>query len=399
MFSLWSINYSDEIPMVIIQAFKKGLELKSATPSVRICYLQWLLSCLENGKLSNGVDLTESLLKIVEKASQNTNQITLLSEAVCAVCLLLKTSQANNKLNNLMNIILDMNKQVFLTEKFIQTAPVDTLCYIMLMCKILILEYDNKLKGPPEPLYRCIIYCCNSISKKVRAYCLQHLKALVDSTNGINIITNLFVELTKYIQSNKIHVDGDNNIEENSVPAEAIIDTILILCSIKNVTKSDAQIIALNCLLCCHHTALVIQVPNLFENVLNQLNLESNSFISLNTEQIRNRIIDEYKPIPIYENTVSTLCKLCPNIVLPILIAQIVQHLNNPNMSNVTDDEYFTYLTPNGELYDKTVIPNVEDIYKEISKKRENKTYSYKEQLEEIQIRREIEEKKRKEGK
>lgn len=66
---------------------------------------------------------------------------------------------------------------------------------------------------------------------------------------------------------------------------------------------------------------------------------------------------------------------------------------------NVSNEEYLTYLTPEGELYDKSVIPHIDSQYDTVRIKRENKVYSYKEQLEEIQLRREIDEKRQKEGK
>ena len=63
--------------------------------------------------------------------------------------------------------------------------------------------------------------------------------------------------------------------------------------------------------------------------------------------------------------------------------------------SDVT--EYQTYLTPPGELYDKSVIESAKsDGGGHI--KRENKAYSYKEQMEELALRKELEEKRRREG-
>lgn len=90
MFSLWATNFTGELPKTVTEVFKKGLDLKSATPSVRVCYLQWLLACLENASMPGGVDLSHALIKTVEKASQNPTQIPLVSEAVCAIAFYLK---------------------------------------------------------------------------------------------------------------------------------------------------------------------------------------------------------------------------------------------------------------------------------------------------------------------
>lgn len=402
MFSLWSVQLTGELPQKYIDVFKKGMESKSATQFVRVSYLQWLLACLENSKLSTGADISQSLIKIVEKASQNASQISLLSEAICAVCILLRTETSStdgaNKLQSFWGVVLDMTKQVFVSEKFISSAPNDTLAYVMLMSKILLIEHYAKLKGPPEPLYKAIIYSANSSSKKVRSYCLPHVRDLVQSSNGVDISRHLFAELTHFIQTSKVHAEGET-ADENSISGQSIAESIRAFSSINLGSSADSQIIASSSLICCHHPCVVAHVPSLWEQILSTLELDAKSFISLNSKQIKVNVIDNYKPIPIFENAIATLCKLSPEVIIPIIIEQVTSHLKNPEMSCVTDDEYFTFLTPDGELYDKSVIPNADDIYKDLSKKRENKVYTYKEQLEEIQLRREIEEKKRKEGK
>lgn len=404
MYSWWATNYRDELPKKITDTFKKGVELKSATHTVRVGYLQWLLACLQNATLPAGIDLSPALISSVEKASQNPTQIPLVSEAVCSACLILKTEKSAEagekaaKLQSVWNIVLDMNKQLFVSEKFLVSAPTDTLCYVALICKILITEHLGKLKGSSEPLYKAIVHALTSQSLKVRKYCLPLVKTLiVGSDNAADIIKNLLLQLTNHIQTTKVVADAETT-EEGSIPAPAIVDAIETLCCSRLLPNNDAQLIALSSLLGSHHPLVVNARPDLWEHILKSLQLDPKSFISLNTKQIKAAIIEEYKPVPLFENCVSSIAKLSPDVVLPLIIKQVTEQLSNSDMKNVSDDDYFTYLTPDGELYDKSVIPNTDDIYKDLSKKRENKVYSYKEQLEEIQLRREIEEKKRKEG-
>lgn len=403
MFSWWAVNYRGELPKKITDTFKKGLELKSATHAVRVGYLQWLLGCLENATLPAGIDLSPALISSVEKASQNVAQIPLVSEAVCSACLILKTETSSGgekaaKLQSFWNIVLDMNKQVFVSEKFISSATTDTLCYVALICKILLSEHLDKLRGSPDPLYKAIVHSLTSQSKKVRNYSVPLVRNLIQTgEDSVGVIKQLLHQLTNHIQASKVVVEPEAG-DESSIPSLAIVDAVDALCCSKQLPNNDAQSIALSCLLCCHHPQVVNVRSDLWEHVLKSLELEPKSFISLNTKQIKAAIIEEYKPIPLFENCVSSIAKLSPDVVLPLIIKQVTDQLSNSDMSNVTDDEYFTYLTPDGELYDKSVLPNTDDIYKDLSKKRENKVYSYKEQLEEIQLRREIEERKRKDG-
>lgn len=393
MFSLWSTNYSGQLPNKIIDTFKSGLELKSVTQNIRVAYLQWLLACLENATLPTGVDLSTALIKTIEKASQNALQIPLVAEAVCAVCLILRTETDGTKLTSFWNIVLDMQKQVFVSEKFISSAPADTLCYVTLMCKHLLLEHASKLRGD-EPLYRAIVAALTNPSKKVRSYCRPLIADLIvkSGEHTLNVMTKLLQQLTNLVQSLPV-ADDDATLQ-----SQAFVDAILTITTSTTVSSRDGQTVALNSLLCAHHPIVVANASNLWENIVRQLELEPKSLVSLNLKHIRADIIEQYIPQPMYKNAVASIVKLCPEILLPVIVERVTGELNKLALVSVTDDEYFTFLTPDGELYDKSVIPNTDDIYKDLMKRRENKVYSYKEQLEEIQLRREIEEKKRKDG-
>lgn len=167
MFGLWTVKLKGEIPKKLIHCFNKGMELKTTTQLVRTCYLQWILSALKNGQLPEGLNLSNSLLKTVEKSVQNSTQILALSEGICSACILLVIDVAPSDGNTFWNIILDMNKQLFLSERFLQAAPVETLCCVMLLCEKLLCNHFDRLKGSPLCIYKAIVYSVNSHSKKV----------------------------------------------------------------------------------------------------------------------------------------------------------------------------------------------------------------------------------------
>lgn len=407
MFGLWSQRFRGELPARITDAFKRGLALKSTTQSVRVAYLQWLLACLNASTMPAGVDLSAALIKTVERAGVAGAAVPQVAEAVAATCLLLKTENtsentaADEKLQTFWSIVLDMRRQVFVAEKFLATVPAETLCYVMLMVKLLLLEHADRFKGTVDPLYRAVVYAINAPSAKVRAYCLPLAAELVQSVpHGGRHARRLLEELTEYVQVAKIAEASSAN-DETAIPAQAFVQSILTVGSVASATAGgpDAQCIALGSLLCCHQPAVKAAEPNLWEQVLRNIALDPKSFISLNADRIRLQFIDEYRAIPIYENAIGTITKVSPEIVLPIIVKRVRDQLNNPEMSAVTDDEYFTFLQTDGELYDKSVLPSDDELYKDLSSRRENKIYSYKEQLEEIQLRRELEQKRRAEGK
>ncbi|KAL9698248.1 hypothetical protein quinque_001689 [Culex quinquefasciatus] len=396
MFGFWSVNFRGEIPAKIVQTFKKGLEAKAQV--LRTSYLQWFLACLENGKLPSGTDYTAALGKIVEKAAQNPTQTPAVSEGLGAACIILLTNAVvSDALKDFWNVVLDMNKKVFLGDKFLANTAGETLCYVMLMCEKLLLNHLDNVKGEVEALYKAVVYCVNSHHKKVRKYCLPRLERIVNSSNGITLAKSLFQELTNFVETTKILNEGEQ--EEGVVPAQAIVETIVAATTIANIGSADAQTIALNALLPAHHPATVSVQSDLWESILRRFELDGKYFISMNAAHIKEVFFNKYKATPMYENTLATLSAISPEVILPVLVKNVTDHLNNARMGNVTDEEYFTYLTPDGELYDKSVIPNSDEQTNTAHLKRENKAYSYKEQVEELALRREIEEKRRKEGK
>ncbi|XP_058447618.1 stalled ribosome sensor GCN1 [Malaya genurostris] len=396
MFGHWSIYFRGEIPAKIVQTFKKGLEAKS--PVLRTSYLQWFLACLENGTLPSGSDFTAALSKIVEKAAQNPTQTPAVSEGVGAACIILVTNpKVSDQQKDFWNVVLDMNKKVFLGEKFLANTAAETLCYVMLFCEQLLLNHLEELKGSSDALFKTVIYCVNSSHKKVRKYCLPRLRKIVNSSNGISLAKSLLQTLITFVESTKILNEGEQ--EEGGIPAQALVDTIKTTTEIDSIQSANSQIIALSALLCTHHPAAISVQSDLWESILQRYELNGKYFISMNSVAIKECFFDGYKATAMYENTLATLARISPETVLPVLVKNVTNQLNNSRMSNVSDEEYFTYLTPDGELYDKSVIPNSDEQMNTAHLKRENKAYSYKEQLEELQLRGEIEEKRRKEGK
>lgn len=396
MFGLWSALFRGELDSKVVQWFKKGLDAKSQ--AIKISYLQWFLNCLQNATLPSSINFTEPLMKLIEKAAQNVHQIPVVTEGLAAACIVLYTTTTKcDSLQSFWNIVFDMNKEIFISERFVTNINSESLCSVMSMCEKLLTHFLDDLKGNPNRLYKSIVFGATSNTEKVQTNGIATIKRLVNTQNGPNLAKGLLNEMTNYIQIAKISSDPGEILDDTTISAQAVVDAILAICSATENKISDAQLLALSSLLSCHHPAVISVNSDLWETILKFHRLDGKSFILSNFQKIREEILDNYCCSPMFENTVATLVRISPEIVLPLIIENVTTVLNEPAMSLVTDDEYFTFLTPEGELFDKSVIPSDDQVTAQM--KRENKAYSYKEQLEELQLRREIEEKKRKEGK
>lgn len=390
MFGLWSMLFKGELDTKIVQFFKKGLDSK--LQPVKVSFLNWFLNCLQQATLPNSVNFTDQLLKIIEKASQNVQQTPVVSEGLAAASIILSTTTVKqDNLQSFWNIVLDMNKEIFVSEKFVGSVNSESLSSVVLMCEKLLTNFLDELKGDPGRLYKSIVFAATCSTEKVQMTGNEAIKRLVKTKNGTSLATKLLDELQSYMESVKV----SDEHSEDSIPAQAVAATILAICS---ENRTDGQLLAQHSLLSCHHQAVLSVNPELWEGILSSHKIDRKSFIVSCWPTVKEKVLDAYKCNSMFENSVATLVRISPEVVLPAVIENVTKVLNTPAMSQVTDDEYFTFLTPEGELYDKTVIPNLEEV-STAQLKRENKAYSYKEQLEDLQLRREIEEKKRKEGK
>lgn len=396
MFGLWSVQFNGELDAKIVQWFKKGLDAKAQ--AVKVSYLQWFLNCLQNATLPPSINFTDQLLKSIEKAAQNVLQTPVVSEGLAAACIILSTTTVKqDNLQTFWNIVLDMNKEIFVSEKFVGNVGSESLCNVVLMSEKLLTNFFDQLKGDPNRLFQTLIFASTSSIDKVQSTGIESIERLIKTSNGTTLATALLDELKKTIETTKI---SSEVCEENdgALSAKAVVKTILAICSSPSENPSDGQLIAQESLLVCHHQAVIATNPELWEEILTLHKIDKKSFVSSCWSKIKEKILDNYKCNSMYENSVGSLVRISPEIVLPAVIDNVTEVLNEPAMSQVTDDEYFTFLTPEGELYDKSVIPN-QDEQPTGQIRRENKAYTYKEQLEELQLKREIEEKRRKEGK
>lgn len=78
--------------------------------------------------IAQAVPLVPTLLKCIERAVAQPAQSQLVSEGLCAACFILKILATGIDLDNLQsfwNVVLDVDKQLFLSEKYLSLASDD----------------------------------------------------------------------------------------------------------------------------------------------------------------------------------------------------------------------------------------------------------------------------------
>lgn len=392
MFGLWSMSFKGELDGKILKWFKKGLENKSQ--AVKVSYLQWFLNCFHQGTLSTSCDFKGELLKIVEKSAQNVNQTPILCEGLAAACIILSiTSTKDDSISSFWNIVLDMKKEIFTSDKFIGGLGSESLCNIIILSEKLLLNFYDDLKGPSTRLFRCILQAATSNNSKVHLKAIETIEKLMNSTNGTIFAIELLKELTIIMEKSKIIAEGDEmgSSGDDTIAATSIITIILTICTSSRPAE-DIPSILNHAMLVCSHQAVFTLNNELVEDLMMTNGLDGSTFMIENWMNLQKLILSDCKCNSMHKNAVTIITRLQPEMVKSV-IENIVKLFTEITSVYVSDEEYFTYLTADGELYDKSVLPNNEE-EKTSQIRRENKAYSYKEQLEELQLRKEIELKK-----
>ncbi|EDW83946.2 uncharacterized protein Dwil_GK13410 [Drosophila willistoni] len=400
MFGLWTEKFRCELPAVIINIFKTGVEQKNTSQAIRQSYLDWMLSSIQNTVINNPSNIVPTLITLYSSAMQNVSQLSYTSEAACIACILLILEKPSENNGSFWSSIFDMNKVCFFNEKFLTTATPETLCHISLLAKIFLKQYPDKIKGPIDQLYRAIVYnICNN-SAKVRTFTIGQVKEITKGSGAIEFVRTALTEFGRRINVAKIQYESSDCTDQSSTPSQAFVKALEVLSYLENVSNEESMELALQLLSISHHPAIVTNNPFFWETTIQQhFQISSKEFITKKKQEIITEFIENFEVSTTYENIISTLVRISPDIIVPIVVSKFKVYLQDAQNVSVTNEEYLTYLTPDGELYDKSVIPHIDAQYATVGVKRENKVYSYKEQLEEIQLRREIDEKRQKEGK
>lgn len=403
MMALWTNKFANNVPKCVIDAFKKGMTAKTSTAIVRTAYIKLFFSA---PVASYSEAITPLLLQSLTRAIQQSAQSAAVTEGLIAAYLLLKFVLVNQVENDKQIILWNaIDEQIFFSEKFLTTCADDILYHLMLLCERLITEFGDRLNEKTlNGVHRAIVACATAPKYKIRKRCFPLIKKILTGLSTYGPAQELLMEYNKFLERVKIKSENDENKEESfnyETTGRCLADGLLAICSGSFLFESPAMQMTRDALIPSHHPAIYKAMPNLWFKIVKNFNLIPKHFLCSFNHEIKKILIQNYKPIASYENALTNVISIIPDIILPVIVSNITSKLDDVEILRVTKDEYFIYLTPEGELYDKSVLPTNDenDILNSMNMKRESKVYSFKEQQEELQLRRELYEKRKKEGK
>ncbi|KAM6945032.1 stalled ribosome sensor GCN1 [Lycodopsis pacificus] len=408
--SQWSGRLTVEVPTALLDWLKKAFTLKTSTSLVRHAYLQAMLGAFRGDTLAQASDLVPLLLQTVEKAAAQNSQQALLAEGVAASVLLsrlaLLETQTEAKFSSFWNLILDEKKPLLTTEKFLSQASEETLLTVLLLCERLFLDHAHRLNTSKSQMYHhATVAVVLSRSWRVRKRAQQTIRKLLSSLGGSSLAHGLLGELRVVINKHKVLPQdvlvsdlGDlTELGRGYIPPRVLLDALCVICSSASQwgDPTEAENLAMETLIVTHHPSLVGARGGLWPVLLFSMNIKAEEFIEKNLEAILPHLLEVNADNQAVKNAVGALSSLSPNKLLPRVISHVIKGLSRPALLHITREEYAIMLTPKGELYDNSIIQSAQkESTKKVNMKRENKAYSYKDQIIELELQEELKKKK-----
>ncbi|XP_061586476.1 stalled ribosome sensor GCN1 [Cololabis saira] len=408
--SQWSSRLTVEVPTALLDWLKKAFTLKASTSLVRHAYLQAMLGAFKGDTLAQASDLVPLLLQTVEKAAAQNSQHALLAEAVAASALLsrlaLLETQTEAKFTNFWNLILDEKKPLFTTEKFLSQSSDETLVTVLLLCERLFLDHAPRLNTSKSQMYHhATVAALLSRSWRVRKRAQQTVKKLLSSLGGSSLARGLLGELRVTINKHKV-LPQDVLVSESGeltelgrsyVPPRVLLDALCTVCCAAGQwgDAAEAENVAMEILIISHHPSIVKARAGVWPVLLSSMNIKAEEFIEKNLDAILPHLLEVNADSQAVKNAVGALSGLSPSQLLPRVIVHVIEGLSRPALLHVTREEYAIMQTPEGQLYDNSIIQSAQkENTKKVNMKRENKAYSYKEQIIELELQEEMKKKK-----
>ncbi|KAA8578930.1 hypothetical protein FQN60_017531 [Etheostoma spectabile] len=377
-----------------------GTSSQTLSSAVTVMFIPYLQQ--EGDTLAQASDLVPLLLQTVEKAAAQNSQHALLSEGVAASVLLsrlaLLETQMEAKFSSFWNLILDEKKPLFTTEKFLSQVNEETLLTVLLLCERLLLDHHHKLNTSKSQMYHhATVAVLLSRSWRVRKRAQQTIKKLLSSLGGSSLARGLLGELRVVINKHKV-LPQDVLVSESGeltelgrgyIPPRFLLDALCVICSSASQwgDTTEAENLAMEILIVTHHPSIVGARSGLWPFLLFSMNIKAEEFIEKNLEAILPHLLEVNADNQAVKNAVGALSGLSPNKLLPRVISHVSEGLSRPALLQVTREEYAIMQTPEGELYDNSIIQSAQkENTKKANIKRENKAYSYKEQIIELEL-------------
>ena len=413
-------------PDSLVSWYKSAITAKTTTPSLRAVFT----SCLSDALTENSINdpsALEALTLLTPVCQKNSvaliTQMPVVAEGLKASLFLLRAAYFEPKLDNKVKSALtvlttDASKVSFFTEKFISSCGSDeVLLSLNTVIERLFIDHESKLEEESKTLLqRVIVLLLTHRSHEVRKKTITVCKGILSHNSSFHsALLNTFLEVlidAPLVSSSSCKNDaredvvaGDNELQQQKnnnlyfppAATQSLQEIAVISSGMIKADQEKSHIIFKSFLPA--HVPLIFQHDHkLWMSIIKKVLgvQEIDALFSRRSRDFLQTVL-QTKDTVLRQNCIESLARFFPEHFMNRLIQEIVKQLQVPDLMTVSKTDTEIFLTPDGVLYETAVI----DMHKEVvtkNIKKESKLYSYKEQMEELAIRQELESKKDKES-
>ena len=404
-FSKWTNKYASSLPEEFISCVTHGLTDKNSSSPIKCGYLMCLTASLSSWTRISAVPLAKTLMKIVEAGKLQSAQVPLVTEAVMAGAALLTIGQGEDtsvELGPLLDIITDTDKCVFYQDKFISSASAPCLSSLSSLVTSLLTYFPDKITSV-RPLYRCAAL---SLVSPCATGAVKDLCGLGKTLGGAGVVCGVLGELVEVMAVKTITADRAETGGGGELPASDSLKVASVLAAVTGLVSGvswspeDSVKLSLAILPVLCHPAVVSANSKILDKINTKLGLKASQVYNDNREEVENLTDTLIKTnTSVGKEVIRAVIKKSPKCIIEHIVTKVNNTLNDPELLQVSVEDFMVFQTPEGELYDKSAVENMKTEGADKNMKRENKAYSYKEQMEELALRKELEAKRAKAGK
>ncbi|OTF74341.1 GCN1-like protein [Euroglyphus maynei] len=394
---------SNLLPDSFWKYIKEFAKSKSSSPPTLTTLYSCLIAAFES-KPNDYIDKIDDfiltfLLNSAKNVSTALTKLPMVIESLYASILLLKIYYLKNdfaeKMKNFLSSIQNLASITFLSDKFIAQVSVENLANLIDFIVIVIRDVKNLDKNNQQFLYKAIVLLMCHQSKIIRENSVEKFNIFCEKNESFLMeIIQTFNDL--YGENRQIEIERQPSNNNGSILR--CVQTLLNHCN-----QDEDQLMFNSILHLCHHPIVYQQNQNLFiksfvHKRFSNEQIKIDEFIDRNFKHLTQAIFDkEFGGRSTTLNLSRTLMKLNPHRFAEHFVLIIHDDINKhlTEFKSITEDDFKIFKTPEGHLYNRSIVIEAGGIQDDKNLKRESKLYSHKEQLAEIQLRKELEEKRK----
>lgn len=381
-FGLWGERMSSSVPQTVIDFLKTNFT-KGSTSHIRIANLLCAEKLFAGDTLPQLEDLEDTLIKTMEKASSNPNNLSI-AESYAAGSLLLKLASKDlGDADSVVPKVLDslLNKSLLdnIIPKVLSNIN-DEECSAFIICiKRILFHFKKNIFSidTVECLVNILVELILTKSHLPRKETTAALRELVQDDEEL---CPIIIKYLISVSQNYTSTDESPFIARNYVGN--VENIFIIVSTLSQETKETA---VFDALLLCHNSTQQPDNKNLLQFVADKCQVDLYNFGEKYKDKILELVVTT-KHDDCYQ-LVKSLSKHCITLITP-LFNLVLEEFENPQIRCITREDIEIYRTPAGTLWKTSLLEEFEKSQvQDKNIKRESKLYSVEDQKWEQEMR------------